>query len=124
MKKLEQIMQSLPQERQRKIEARTQELIVKEMTLRDIRKARELTHTKSALVNPLIPEGGERGVWDVWGETAQNYKEVLISGFGIKNGWHNYLKSFKTVFLDWKNAVRFSFLPFAVISRQWGKNWS
>ncbi len=24
-------------------------------------------------------------MWDVWGETTQNYKEVLISGFGMRN---------------------------------------
>ena len=47
-KKLEDIMQNLSQERQQKIEARTQELIAEEMTLRDIRKARELTQERIA----------------------------------------------------------------------------
>lgn len=47
-KKLEQIIQSLSEERQKKIEARTQELIAEEMTLRDIRKARELTQERMA----------------------------------------------------------------------------
>ncbi|ACB52184.1 putative transcriptional regulator [Crocosphaera subtropica ATCC 51142] len=47
-KKLEDIMQNLSQERQKKIEARTQELIAEEMTLRDIRKARELTQERMA----------------------------------------------------------------------------
>ena len=47
-KKLEQIIQSLSEERQKKIEARTQELIAEDMTLRDIRKARELTQERMA----------------------------------------------------------------------------
>jgi DNA-binding XRE family transcriptional regulator len=47
-KKLNDIMQRLPQIRQQKIEARSQELIAEEMTLRDIRKARQLTQERMA----------------------------------------------------------------------------
>lgn len=47
-KKLAQIMQEIPQARRNKIEARTQELIAEYMTLRDMRKARELTQERMA----------------------------------------------------------------------------
>ena len=42
-KKLSEVMQKLPPARQQKIEARAQELIAEQMTLRDLRKARQLT---------------------------------------------------------------------------------
>ncbi|MGB5768670.1 MAG: XRE family transcriptional regulator [Crocosphaera sp.] len=47
-KKLDQIIKNLPQERQNKIEVRTRELIAEQMTLRDMRKARELTKERMA----------------------------------------------------------------------------
>ncbi|WP_107668120.1 hypothetical protein [Cyanothece sp. BG0011] len=48
-KNLEHIMQNLSQERQKKIEVRTQELMIEEMTLRDIRKARKSPEKKLSL---------------------------------------------------------------------------
>ncbi|ELR97067.1 XRE family transcriptional regulator [Gloeocapsa sp. PCC 73106] len=47
-KKLDQIIQNLPEERQRNIDTRASELIAEHMTLRDIRKARELTQESMA----------------------------------------------------------------------------
>jgi transcriptional regulator with XRE-family HTH domain len=47
-KKLNEIIKKLPQERQDKIEARSQELIAKYMTLQDLRKAREFTQERIA----------------------------------------------------------------------------
>ncbi len=47
-KKLTEIIKKLPQERQNKIEARSQELIAEYMTLQDLRKARELTQERMA----------------------------------------------------------------------------
>ncbi|MBW4619702.1 MAG: helix-turn-helix domain-containing protein [Cyanosarcina radialis HA8281-LM2] len=47
-KKLNEIIQKLPKDRQQKIEERAQELIAQEMTLRDLRKARELTQERMA----------------------------------------------------------------------------
>ncbi|NEQ18930.1 MAG: XRE family transcriptional regulator [Microcoleus sp. SIO2G3] len=47
-KKLNEIMQKLPRARRDKIEARAAELIAEHMTLRDIRKARELTQERMA----------------------------------------------------------------------------
>ena len=47
-KNLAQIMAELPPERQKKIEARASELIAQEMTLRDIRKAHQLTQEHMA----------------------------------------------------------------------------
>ena len=46
--KLNEIMQTLPNERRDKIEARAAELIAEHMTLRDVRKARELTQERMA----------------------------------------------------------------------------
>lgn len=45
---LKTIRESLPAERQAKIAARTAELIAEEMTLRDLRKARDLTQERLA----------------------------------------------------------------------------
>jgi len=47
-KDLNEIMQKLPRERAQKIEARAAELIAEQMTLRDVRKARELTQERMA----------------------------------------------------------------------------
>ncbi len=47
-KKLSEIMEQMPLERQDKISARADELIAEQMTLRDIRKARELTQERMA----------------------------------------------------------------------------
>ncbi|PSF36754.1 transcriptional regulator [Aphanothece hegewaldii CCALA 016] len=47
-KKLAQIMEQIPLERRKKIEARAKELIAEQMTLRDLRKARELTQERMA----------------------------------------------------------------------------
>jgi hypothetical protein len=49
MKTLKDIMNSLTAERREKIEARAEELIAEEMTLRDLRKAQDLTVALSAL---------------------------------------------------------------------------
>ncbi|BAY86681.1 putative transcriptional regulator [Calothrix parasitica NIES-267] len=46
--KLSKIMEELPRERREKIEARAAELIAEQMTLRDLRKARELTQERMA----------------------------------------------------------------------------
>ena len=42
------VMNTLPAERRAKIEARAEELIAEEMTLRDLRKARDLTQERMA----------------------------------------------------------------------------
>lgn len=47
-KNLNEIMQKLPRDRRAKIEARAAELIAEHMTLRDVRKARELTQEQMA----------------------------------------------------------------------------
>ncbi|MDO8839764.1 MAG: XRE family transcriptional regulator [Parvibaculum sp.] len=47
-KNLKEMMDRLPAARRRKIEARAGELIAEEMTLRDLRKARELTQERMA----------------------------------------------------------------------------
>ena len=47
-KKLNEVIKKFPQERQKKIEARSQELIAEYMTLQDLRKARELTQERMA----------------------------------------------------------------------------
>ena len=48
MKTLKDIMNSLTAERREKIEARAEELIAEEMTLRDLRKAQDLTQERMA----------------------------------------------------------------------------
>jgi transcriptional regulator with XRE-family HTH domain len=48
MKNLREIMNSLPPERRAKIEARAEALIAEEMTLRDLRKAQDLTQERMA----------------------------------------------------------------------------
>ena len=47
-KNLEEIIQKIPLERQKKIEERASELIAEEMTLQDLRKARSLTQERMA----------------------------------------------------------------------------
>lgn len=47
-KKLDDIMKKIPRARQKKIEARTQVLIAEYMTLRDLRRARELSQERIA----------------------------------------------------------------------------
>jgi transcriptional regulator with XRE-family HTH domain len=47
-KNLNEIMQKLPRDRRSKIEARAAKLIAEHMTLRDVRKARELTQERMA----------------------------------------------------------------------------
>ncbi|MEC4812427.1 MAG: XRE family transcriptional regulator [Scytonema sp. PMC 1069.18] len=47
-KNLNEIMQKLPRDRVQKIETRSAELIAEHMTLRDVRKARELTQERMA----------------------------------------------------------------------------
>jgi transcriptional regulator with XRE-family HTH domain len=48
MKNLQDIMNALPPERRAKIEERADSLIAEEMTLRDLRKARDLTQERMA----------------------------------------------------------------------------
>ena len=48
MKNLKDVMNTLPAERRAKIEARADELIAEEMTLRDLRKAQDLTQERMA----------------------------------------------------------------------------
>ena len=48
MKDLRDVMSTLPAERRAKIEARAEELIAEEMTLRDLRKAQDLTQERMA----------------------------------------------------------------------------
>lgn len=47
-KSLDKMMKQLPRKRRAKVEARAAELIAEEMTLRDVRKARELRQTEVA----------------------------------------------------------------------------
>ena len=48
MKNVQDIMNSLPPERRAQVEARAEALIAEEMTLRDLRKARDLTQERMA----------------------------------------------------------------------------
>jgi DNA-binding XRE family transcriptional regulator len=48
MKNLTDVMNTLSDERRARVEARAQELIAEEMTLRDLRKARDLTQVRMA----------------------------------------------------------------------------
>lgn len=48
MKHLQDVMNTMPAERRARIEARAEELIAEEMTLRDVRKAQELTQARMA----------------------------------------------------------------------------
>lgn len=48
MKNLKDVMNALPAERRAKIEARADELIAEELTLRDLRKAQDLTQERMA----------------------------------------------------------------------------
>ena len=48
MKNLKDVMNTLPEERRAKVEARAEELIAEEMTLRDLRKAQDLTQERMA----------------------------------------------------------------------------
>jgi len=48
MKNLKDVMNTIPAERRAKIEARAEELIAEEMTLRDLRKAQDLTQERMA----------------------------------------------------------------------------
>ena len=48
MKSLNDVMKELPASRRAKIEARSEQLIAEEMTLRDLRKARHLTQERMA----------------------------------------------------------------------------
>lgn len=48
MKKMKDILNTLPAERRTKIEARSEELIAEEMTLQDLRKAQDLTQERMA----------------------------------------------------------------------------
>ncbi len=48
MKDLKDVVNTLPAKRRAKIEARAEELIAEEMTLRDLRKARDLTQKRVA----------------------------------------------------------------------------
>ena len=48
MKNLTDVMNALPAKRRAKIEARAEELIAEEMTLRDLRKAQDLTQERMA----------------------------------------------------------------------------
>jgi len=48
MKNLKDVMNTLPAERRAEIEARAEELIAEEMTLRDLRKAQDLTQERMA----------------------------------------------------------------------------
>lgn len=48
MKTLEEMLGKLPASRRRKIQRRTQELIAEEMTMRELRKARNITQVQMA----------------------------------------------------------------------------
>lgn len=48
MKELKDVMKTLPPERRANVEARAEELIAEEMTLRDLRKAQDLTQERMA----------------------------------------------------------------------------
>ncbi|MEA2908016.1 MAG: hypothetical protein QOJ15_97 [Bradyrhizobium sp.] len=50
MRTLDDVLGKLPPARQRKVEARAQELIAEELTLQDIRKAQKLTQEQMAAV--------------------------------------------------------------------------
>jgi hypothetical protein len=57
---LDEVIRGLPPDQQREIEARAAQLIEEEMTLRDLRKAHELTQTRMAAALHISPDGLSR----------------------------------------------------------------
>ena len=57
---LDEILRSLPEERRRRIEARTAELIAEELHLRELRRLRKLTQTKLSKKLKIGQEGISR----------------------------------------------------------------
>lgn len=79
MKALTEIMKELPAERRDKINARSETLIAEEMTLRDLRKARDLTQVKMAEVLGVGQESISRleGRADMLLSTLRGYIHAL-----------------------------------------------
>ena len=57
---LDEVIRGLPPDQQREIEARAAQLIEEEMTLRDLRKAHELTQTRMAEALHISQDGVSR----------------------------------------------------------------
>ena len=89
MKNLKHVMNTLPTERRAKIEVRAEELIAEEMTLRDLRKARDLAPALAAtsivvICSYAVAANQERiaqmGVWVL-------VMVILLNGLGYLAGW-------------------------------------
>jgi transcriptional regulator with XRE-family HTH domain len=78
-KKLAQIMEKIPLERRNKIEARAKELIAEHLTLRDLRKARELTQERMAELLKIRQDSVSRieKRTDVLISTLRSYVEAM-----------------------------------------------
>lgn len=78
-KSLTEIMSGLPAERKARVEARAAELIAEEMTLRDLRKARELTQKHAAELLEINQETVSRleRRSDVLLSTLRGYVEAM-----------------------------------------------
>jgi hypothetical protein len=78
-KSLTEIMSGLPAERKARVEARAAELIAEEMTLRDLRKARELTQKRAAELLEINQEAAPRleRRSDVLLSTLRGYVEAM-----------------------------------------------
>ena len=57
---LKEMIERLPDKRRKKVEARANELIAEEMTLRDLRKARALTQVRMAALLDIGQDSGSR----------------------------------------------------------------
>ena len=79
MKNLQDLMNTLPAERRARIEARAKELIAEEMTLRDLRKAQDLTQARMAELLGVGQDNISRleGRADMLLSTLRNYVAAM-----------------------------------------------
>jgi transcriptional regulator with XRE-family HTH domain len=78
-KTLNEMMKRLPARRRRKVEARAKELIAEEMTLRDLRKANDLTQNRMAAILDIGQDSVSRIEQrsDLLLSTLQNYVAAM-----------------------------------------------
>jgi transcriptional regulator with XRE-family HTH domain len=79
MKTLTEVMNTLPEERRARVQARADRLIAEEMTLRDLRKARDLTQVRMAELLGVGQENISRleGRADMLLSTLRSYVQAL-----------------------------------------------
>ncbi|MBK1621776.1 transcriptional regulator [Lamprobacter modestohalophilus] len=79
MKTFTEVMNSLPEERRARVEARADRLIAEEMTLRDLRKARDLTQVRMAERLGVGQDNVSRleGRADMLLSTLRNYVQAM-----------------------------------------------